>query len=103
MTLEEIRDKKLTCVVHTKTKNEALVLVKILGVDERHLYDETDFINVWDAFKENTCYGVIGGKVDMSDCVKYFQSIHEKIYELSDLFATGGVVSIHDIPTNERR
>ena len=101
MTLAEIEDKKLTCVVHTKTKNEALLLVKILGVDENRLYDETDFINIWDAFKENTCYRVVDGKVDMSDCVKYYQSIHEKIYRFSDLFATGGVVSIHDLPTSE--
>ena len=101
MTLEEIRDKKLTCVVHTKTKNEAMLLVKILGVDKNRFYDETDFIDVWDVFKENTCYRVVDGKiVDMSDCVKYYQS-NEKIYELSDLFATGGVVSIHDLPTSE--
>lgn len=101
MTLEEIRDKKLGAVINAKTKNEALLLVKILGVDKNRLYDETDFINVWDAFKENTCYRVIDGKVDMSDCVKYYQSIHEKIYKFSDLFATGGVVSIHDLPTSE--
>ena len=103
MTLEEIRDKKLICVVHTKTKNEAMLLVKILGVDKNRLYDETDFIDGWDAFKENTCYRVVDGKVDMSDCVKYYQSINEKIYELSDLFATGGVVSIHDLPTSEMK
>ena len=101
MTLEEIRDKKLGAVINTKTKDEALLLVKILGVDENRFYDETDFINVWDAFKENTCYRVIDGKVDMSDCVKYYQSIHEKIYKFSDLFATGGVVSIHDLSTSE--
>ena len=101
MTLEEIRDKKLGAVINTKTKNEALLLVKTLGVDESRFYDETDFIDVWDAFKENTCYRVVDGKVDMSDCVKYYQSIHEKIYEFSDLFATGGVVSIHDLPTSE--
>lgn len=101
MTLEEIRDKKLGVVINTKTKNEAMLLVKMLGVDKSRLYDETDFINVWDAFKENTCYRVVDGKVDMSDCVKYYQSINEKIYEFSDLFATGGTVSIHDLPTSE--
>lgn len=101
MTLEEIRDKKLGAVINTKTKHEAMLLVKILGVDKNRFYDETDFIDVWDAFKENTCYRVVDGKVDMSDCVKYYQNINEKIYELSDLFATGGVVSIHDLPTSE--
>lgn len=101
LTLEEIRDKKLGAVINTKTKNEALLLVKTLGVDKSRFYDETDFIDVWDAFKENTCYRVVDGKVDMSDCVKYYQSIHEKIYKFSDLFATGGVVSINDLPTSE--
>lgn len=93
MTLEEIRDKKLGAVINTKTKNEAMLLVKILGVDESRFYDETDFIDVWDAFKENTCYRVVDGKIDMSDCVKYYQSINEKIYEFSDLFATGELIS----------
>ena len=93
MTLEEIRDKKLGAVINAKTKNEAMLLIKILGVDESRFYDETDFIDVWDAFRENTCYRVVDGKVDMSDCVKYYQSIHEKIYEFSDLFATGELIS----------
>ena len=87
LALPEIKEKKLTCVVHTKTKNEAMLLVKILGVDKNRLYDETDFINIWDGFRENTCYRIVGGKVDTSDCVKYYQSINEKIYEFSDLFA----------------
>lgn len=93
MTLEEIRDKKLGAVINTKTKKEAMLLVKALGVDESRFYGETDFIDVWDAFKENTCYRVVDGKVDMSDCVKYYQSINEKIYEFSDLFATGELIS----------
>ena len=93
LTLEEIRDKKLGAVINTKTKKEAMLLVKMLGVDESRFYGETDFIDVWDAFKENTCYRVVDGKVDMSDCVKYYQSINEKIYEFSDLFATGELIS----------
>jgi hypothetical protein len=35
------------------------------------------------------------------DCVKFYQKINEEIYEFSDLFATGDVVSIHDLPTSE--
>ena len=101
MTLEEIRDKKLGAVIHTKTKREAIMLVKILGVDKERYYDENDFIEYWDGHKENTCYRIRNGKVDQMDCVKFYQKINEEIYEFSDLFVTGGVVSIHDLPTTE--
>lgn len=100
-TLAEIKEKKLTCVIHTKTKREAIMLVEILGVDEERLYDKNDFIECWDGHKENTCYRIRNGKVDQMDCVKFYQKINEEIYEFSDLFATGGTVSIHDLPTSE--
>jgi len=95
-TLAEIKEKKLTCVIHTKTKREAIMLVEILGVDEERLYDKNDFIECWDGHKENTCYRIRNGKVDQMDCVKFYQKINEEIYEFSDLFATGGV-----LPTTE--
>lgn len=92
-TLAEIKEKKLTCVIHTKTKREAIMLVEILGVDEERLYDKNDFIECWDGHKENTCYRIRNGKVDQMDCVKFYQKINEEIYEFSDLFATGGVAA----------
>ena len=92
-TLAEIKEKKLTCVIHTKTKREAIMLVEVLGVDEERLYDKNDFIECWDGHKENTCYRIRNGKVDQMDCVKFYQKINEEIYEFSDLFATGGVVA----------
>lgn len=96
-----IKESRLDAVIHTKTKREAIMLVKILGVDEERFYDENDFIECWDGHKENTCYRIRNGKVDQMDCVKFYQKINEEIYEFSDLFATGGTVSIHDLPTTE--
>jgi hypothetical protein len=96
-----IKESLLDAVIHTKTKREAIMLVKILGVDEERFYDENDFIECWDGHKENTCYRIRNGKVDQMDCVKFYQKINEEIYEFSDLFATGDVVSIHDLPTSE--
>ena len=96
-----IKESRLDAVIRTKTKREATMLVKILGVDGERFYDENDFIKCWDGHKENTCYRIRNGKVDQMDCVKFYQKINEEIYEFSDLFATGGVVSIHDLPTSE--
>ena len=95
-----IKESRLDAVIHTKTKREAIMLVKILGVDEERFYDENDFIECWDGHKENTCYRIRNGKVDQMDCVKFYQKINEEIYEFPDLFANGGVVSIHDLQTD---
>ena len=86
-----IKESHLDAVIHTKTKREAIMLVKILGVDEKRFYDERDFIECWDGHKENTCYRIRSGKVDQMDCIKFYQKINEEIYEFPDLFATGGV------------
>ncbi len=96
-----IKESRLDAVIHTKTKREAIMLVKMLGVNEERFYDKNDFIECWDGHKENTCYRIRNGKVDRMDCVKFYQKINEEIYEFSDLFATGGTVSIHDLPTSE--
>ena len=96
-----IKESRLDAVIHTKTKREAIMLVKILGVDGERFYDENDFIECWDGHKENTCYRIRNGKVDQMDCIKFYQKINEEIYEFSDLFATGGTISIHDLPTSE--
>ena len=34
-----IKESRLDAVIHTKTKREAIMLVKILGVDEERFYD----------------------------------------------------------------
>jgi hypothetical protein len=47
-----IKESLLDAVIHTKTKREAIMLVKILGVDEERFYDENDFIECWDGHKE---------------------------------------------------
>lgn len=86
-----IKESRLDAVIHTKTKREAIMLVKMLGVDEERLYDERDFIECWGGHKENTCYRIRNGKVDQMDCIKFYQKINEEIYEFPDLFATGGV------------
>lgn len=95
-----IKESRLDAVIHTKTKREAIMLVKILGVDEERFYDERDFIECWDGHKENTCYRIRNGKVDQMDCIKFYQKINEEIYEFPDLFATGGTISIHDLQTD---
>ena len=95
-----IKESRLDAVIHTKTKREAIMLVKILGVDEERFYDENDFIECWDGHKENTCYRIRNGKVDQMDCIKFYQKINEEIYEFPDLFATGGTISIHDLQTD---
>lgn len=89
-----IKESRLDAVIHTKTKREAIMLVKILGVDKEGLYDENDFIECWNKYKEDTCYRIRNGKVDRMDCVEFYQKINEEIYEFSDLFADGGIATL---------
>lgn len=103
--LSEIKEKKLSCVIHTKTQNEAKMLVKLLGVNKNYVFNPIDayidYIDFWGQNKENTCYRIIDGKVSEASNCQIYAYEGETIYDFSDLFATGGTVSIHDLPTSE--
>lgn len=100
--ISEIKEKKLSCVIHTKTKNEATMLVKLLGVNKNYILDPTDaYIDFWEQNEENTCYRINNGKVSEASNCQICAYKGETIYDFSDLFATGGVVSIHDLPISE--
>lgn len=100
--ISEIKENKLSCVIHTKTKNEAMMLVKLLGVNKNYIFDPTDaYIDFWEQNKENTCYRINNGKVSEASNCQIYAYRGETIYDFSDLFATGGVVSIHDLSISE--
>lgn len=104
-TLEEITQKGLTCVIHTPSKEDAKCVVgKIFSSNSYTTGDE--WLGYWDIYKENTCYYIVDGTINSYSEKRYFENnsdydIPYTIYEFSDLFATGGTVSIHDLPTSE--
>lgn len=106
-TLSDIVSKKLTCVIHTPNKEEAEYVVGEIpsGV---HNTTRNDWLGYWDIYKENMCYYIVDGAIDSYSEKSYFENssdyereIPYTIYKFSDLFATGGTVSIHDLPTSE--
>ena len=106
-TLSDIVSKKLTCVIHTPNKEEAEYVV---GEIPSGVHDTTrnNWLGYWDIYKENMCYYIVDGAIDSYSEKSYFENssdyereIPYTIYKFSDLFATGGTVSIHDLPTSE--
>lgn len=100
MTLAEIKDKKLTCVVHTKSKTEATILTKYMP-QKNWRKNPLDY---WDVYSEETGYYIEDGQLFQFSPVSFYKKEYPrfgKIYEFSDLFATGGTVSIHNLPTSE--
>ena len=98
MTLAEIKNKKLTCVVHTKSKTEAMILTKYMP-QKNWRKNPLDY---WDEYSEETGYYIEDGQLLQYSPVSFYKDRYPQfgeIYELSDLFATGGTISIHDLDT----
>lgn len=86
-TLAEIKEKKLTCVVHTKTKREADMLFKAV---DSYDHNGKTWASWWDVYKEKTCYRTYLGEVVAYGCIDNYIEDGEKVIEFSDLVATGG-------------
>ena len=102
-TLDDITARSLTCVIHTPNKEDAICVVGKIP-SGHHLTTSNDWLEYWDRHKEDTCYYIIDGTISSYDEKNYFEDnrdytrgIPYTIYEFSDLFATGGTVSIHDL------
>jgi len=102
-TLEEITLRGLTCVIHTPNKEDAICVVG--KIPSSSSYNE--WLGYWDIYREDTCYYIVDGRIDSYSDKNYFETCNSRtgvpylIYEFLDLFATGGTVNIHDLPTTE--
>ena len=121
MTLAEIRDKKLSCIIHTPLKAQVEVLIQEIP-SARDQGNAKRWIDYWDNCDNECCYHIVNGEID-GYCERGYYIIHHRftpIYEFSDLFATGGVIPtpskpvsieeqfglpkglvLHDLPTSE--
>ena len=125
-TLAEIKEKKLTCVVHAKTKREADMLFKAV---DSYDHNGKTWASWWNEYKEKTCYRINLGEAIGYGCMDDYIENGEDVVEFSDLVATGGYcngfrggkiptpekpvsieeqlfglpkgASIHDLPTSE--
>lgn len=89
-TIEEIIDKKLTCVIHTATKEQAKKLLAILITNE-DLY--RDALTFWDSYKEDTCYSIRKGE--------YYAYQRKRYYEANpDVFTTYEFEDVYDRKEN---
>lgn len=105
-TLDKIVAERLTCVIHTPNREDAIsILAKIPSSSPQITSNE--WLAYWNSYRGNTCYYIIDGAIDGYCEKEWFESHNDNdgnpytIYEFSDLFAIGGVVSIHDLPTSE--
>lgn len=96
-TLAEIKEKKLTCVVHAKTKREADMLFKAV---DSYDHNGKTWASWWDVYKEKTCYRTDLGEVVAYGCMDNYIEDGEKVIEFSDLVATDGTISIHNLQTD---
>lgn len=98
MTLAEIKDKKLSCVIHTKSKNEAKLLEGYMPWEGYWGDNPSDR---WCVYSEQTAYYIKDGILMQFSPTSFYKDrypTYGEVYEFSDLFATGGTVSIHDLP-----
>ena len=84
-TIQEIIDKKLTCVIHTATKEQAKKLLGRLTTDE-NWYREA--LTLWDSYKEDTCYSIKNGIYNAYQGKRYYEADPDvfTIYEFEDVF-----------------
>ena len=88
MTLAEIKDKKLTCVVHTKSKNEAKLLEGCMPWEGYWGDNPSDR---WCVYSEQTAYYIEDGILMQFSPVSFYKDkypTYGEVYEFSDLFAT---------------
>lgn len=94
-TLAGIREKKLTCVVHTPTRNGAEIIVNTIPVDDEGTIDR-DWSSFWDTYKDNTCYKIVDGELYSYQSKEFFENNSYTIYEFSDLFPVGSAAICGD-------
>lgn len=90
-TLVEIKEKKLTCVIHTPTRNGAEIIVNTIPVDDERTIDR-DWSSFWDIYKDDTCYKIVDGELYSYQDKEFFENNSYTIYEFSDLFPIGSTM-----------
>ncbi len=98
MRLVDIWREKITCIIHTSTQEESDMLFKTI---DSYDHNGTTWASWWNVYKKKTCYRTNLGEVVAYGCIDNYIEDGEKVIEFSDLVATGGVVSIHNLPTTE--
>lgn len=104
-TLEDIVARSLTCVIHTPNRKDAMCVVGKIPSSNSHT-TSNEWLGYWDNYEEDTCYYIVEGTIDAYGSKQYYEESIKQgrdylIYKFSDLFATGGMVSIHDVPISE--
>lgn len=105
LTLAEIKENNLRCVIKVNSKEEAVKLFKIFnsnGYDADYAYDYL-MVNYWKG-DGTVCFGVTGNKINGFDTETYYKKNEEqygKTYRFKDLFAEGGVVTLKPRDKND--
>lgn len=94
-TLAEIKEKKLSCVVHTPTRNGAEIIVNTIPVDDEGTINR-NWSSFWNTYKDNTCYKIVDGELYSYQNKEYFENNSYTIYEFSDLFPVGSAAVCGD-------
>lgn len=103
-TLAEIKEKKLTCVIHTPNKEDAICIVDEIPSSDSST-TRNEWLSYWDVYRENTCYKIIDGMINAYCDKHFYEERSYLIYEFSDLVVTGGYYNDFrggKIPTPEK-
>jgi hypothetical protein len=87
VTLADVWHKKISCIIHTSTQEEADMLFKVV---DSYDHDGTTWASWWNTYKEKTCYRTDLGEVIAYGCMNDYIKNGEEVIEFSDLVATGG-------------
>lgn len=97
-TIQEIKDKKMSCVVHTKTKEEAKMLVEYMPIGDWGTHP----VELWDKHGHQTGYRIEDGELRQYADIAFYKDVYPRygeIYEFSDITASGGVVDTENTLT----
>lgn len=95
-TLLEIREKKLTCVVHTKSKTEAEILIGYIPQKNWKI----NLLGCWNDYAKETGYYIEDGKLLQYSSISFYKAKYPRfgeIYELEEMLepvdADGGKIA----------
>lgn len=85
LTFRSIKDDKISCVIHTQTKQQASDLVNFFKTEEGFVDDQRYAIDYWDVYKEDSCYTIRQGKLSTYSCKERCLRTKQTILEFDDI------------------
>ena len=90
--LIDIKEKKLSCIIHTSTEEQFNNLINYIEFDKKDNRYAVQPNEWWNHFHEETCVRIKNGMITGCANKKAYDAVEETIYEFGDTMQDGGVI-----------